>query len=343
MVYIIRNATILENSLKNNRMCCNIWSIDPESLLTMRNGRAFFLEKMKPFQSFDNQVSILKSRKLIVKSDVELKNILKTDNYYRLSGYFKLFTEPQSDDFKSGFSFKTLLKIYNFDFELRILLSRYLSSAEINSRTRIAYLFSQVASPDGYLNPNNFWDLSRHRDFVNKIREEIAKNSRDPIVQHFTNLEESIPIWALVEIMTFGVISKMFKNLKSNIQNTICRSSEYKRRYSVSEYSNYLQATTILRNICAHHGRLYGKMFPFNVCLSRNDRHIFSKYGYSMPFNSSSTLFFLIFALTKLIENDLMVKKLIKDLKHLFSKYRSYINLNNLGFYKNWNLVLLNC
>lgn len=296
---------------------------------------------MKPFLPFNNQLNLLKSRHLVIKSEKEAVLILKAENYYRLSGYFKLFTKPGSDDFVDGFSFYDLLKIYRFDTELRLLLNKYLAIVEIAARTRIAYNLARITCPDSYLNPSNFNNSSHHTIFIDEINKERRRSSRNPIVSHFVG--ENIPIWVLVEIMTFGVISKMFANLKKNLQNEICLSPEYEKVYVRQRYENYLQITCNLRNVCAHHGRLYGKRFPYNISLSRGDIDLFNKYGYAIPSNSSSSTFELIFAMFKLIPNNDDKKEFRKSLKKIFFKYRKYIDLKKLGFYNKWDLVLKEC
>ena len=288
---------------------------------------------MKPFRSFDNQISLLKTRHLIIKSEEDAKHKLKTENYYRLSGYFKLFTKHGTDDFVDGFSFKQLIKVYNFDFELRLLLDRFLAIVEINARTRIAYNLARVSSPDSYLDVNNFKDPTHHAYFINEMNNERRRSSRNPIVSHFVG--QDIPIWVLVEIMTFGVISKMFANLKKNLQNAICYSPEYEKSYVRQRYENYLQTSCNLRNVCAHHGRLYGKIFPFNITLSNEDINLFNKYGYRIPLNSTSSAFELILAVSKLLVRECDKNQLVKSLKRLFFKYRRIIELNQIGFCKN--------
>lgn len=313
---------------------------DPETPLNNAQHSGLFV-KMKPFLSFDDQLSLLKKRNLIIRSEEDAKHILKTENYYRLSGYFKLFVKCGTDVFIDGFSFKQLLKIYYFDFELRLLLDRFLAIAEINARTRIAYNLARVSSPDSYLDVRNFSSAGFHASFINEINKERKRSSRNPIVSHFAG--QDIPIWVLVEIMTFGVISKMYANLTKAFQNAICASPDYAKTYVRGRYENYLKIACDLRNICAHHGRLYGKRFPHNISLSKKDADLFKKYGFSTPSGSSSTAFELVFATTKLLENNDVKNKLVKLLKRLFHKYKRYISLDSIGFNNNWDLVLKEC
>ena len=182
--------------------------IDPETPLPNAQHSGLF-NKMKQFLSFDNQLNLLKSRHLVIKSLEQAKSILMSENYYRLSGYFKMFTKNDSNDFVDGFSMKKLYMIYSFDACLRHLISEYVSKIEINSRTRIAYVLAKMTSPISYLDSSNFVDHSYHSNFINKIREELVRNRRNPIVAHHSG--QQMPIWALVEYLHLAPFPKCFQ------------------------------------------------------------------------------------------------------------------------------------
>lgn len=310
---------------------------DPETPLNNAQHSGLF-NTMKPFLSFDDQLSLLKSRHLIVKNTEEAKKILKTKNYYRLSGYFKLFTKTGSDEFVESFSMKKLMKIYNFDAELRFLTNEYVSKVEIGSRTRIAYLLAKNTSPDSYLNPAYFDNAHHHTTFIDKVDEEKRKSSRNPIVVYHNG--HTMPIWALVEILTFGVVSKMYANLKRNLRRLIAGSNDYEKSYLEQIYSNNLQMVCNLRNICAHHGRLYGKTFPYNLMLSHTDALVFGEYGVPTPTTSTSSPFHLFYALCNLLDSEKDVASFVKRIKRLFFRYRSIVDINMLGFPKKWAKLL---
>lgn len=309
---------------------------DPGSPLNNAQHSGLFI--MKPFLSFNDQLCLLKSRHLYIKSEIKTKETLKTENYYRLSGYFKMYTKPGSDDFVNGFSFKKLMKIYNFDAELRILLDEYIARVEIESRTRIAYILAKTTSPSSYYDPSYFVNKSLHDNFMKHVATEIKRNSNNPMIKHFDG--QLIPIWVIVEVLSFGTVSKMFSNLKPNIRKDICKSNDYSKVYIDKIFKNNLLMVSSLRNICAHHGRLYGRHFPFNLCLSDSDASLFSKYQVPIPSNSSGTPFHLIFALCNLMNSKHETIQFAKKLKHLFSKYKRCIDIHELGFDKNWIKLL---
>jgi abortive infection bacteriophage resistance protein len=58
---------------------------------------------LKQIKSFDDQISILKSRGMVIKDEARAKQILQNISYYRLSGYWHpLLADKQRHLFKLG-------------------------------------------------------------------------------------------------------------------------------------------------------------------------------------------------------------------------------------------------
>lgn len=67
----------------------------------------------------------------------------------------------------------------------------------------------------GYLQAENFADENYHAQFLKDINEEIGRNSKAPFVRNFRENYEggNLPIYALVEVFSFGTLSKFYKNM----------------------------------------------------------------------------------------------------------------------------------
>ena len=79
----------------------------------------------KQIKSFDDQISILKSRGMVIKDEVRAKQILQNICYYRLSGYwYPLLADKQQHLFKPGSTFEQAYDLYKFDSELRKMILR---------------------------------------------------------------------------------------------------------------------------------------------------------------------------------------------------------------------------
>lgn len=68
------------------------------------------------------------------------------------------------------------------------------------------------------------------------------------------NKYHNIPLWVIMNTLTFGQISKMFEFLPQNIQGTVCQDFGNVKK---NEMIKYLKVLTLYRNVCAHNERLF--------------------------------------------------------------------------------------
>ena len=82
----------------------------------------------KEFKTIEEQIEILKGRKLIIKDEEFAKKLLKDNNYYYLiNGYKDLFVKNKSEneEFKQNVTLEEIYTLYRFDIELIIFLGKY--------------------------------------------------------------------------------------------------------------------------------------------------------------------------------------------------------------------------
>ena len=287
---------------------------------------------MKDPKTIDQQVQILIDRGLIV-SDIEIaKEFLNQVNYYRFSGYLKLFSA--NDKFNENTTFENIVEVYSFDCELRKLLYIYLGYIEVLIKTQLVLILSLNIDAIFYLNKNNFLDEDRFDRLQNDINDSITrKYSKEPFIKHFQG--DYLPIWVLVEIMSFGNISMMYANLIDSNKDLLCRGYlNINREY----LKNYLYVLSNLRNACAHQGRIYGKEFELAPKISKKDKKMLVTNNINVS-NSNHKLFIYIFIMMKLIRNNNQKDMMISELKKLFSKY-SNVDIDKIGFINNWESIL---
>ena len=97
---------------------------------------------------------MLISRGLNIQDKEAAKSFLYKNNYYRVSGY--TLTLRKHYIFFPGVSFGNIEDIYNFDYEFRHILLKYLEIIENNIKSIYAHEFTKVYGPLGYLDKNNF-------------------------------------------------------------------------------------------------------------------------------------------------------------------------------------------
>jgi len=223
----------------------------------------------KPHLSFEAQLEKLKNRGLCIHNEAFAIKKLSHINYYRLRAYFWLFQHPKDSPKKSLFldniEFRSIIRVYEFDAKLRRLLFGAIETIEVYVRTQIAFCHAKEYKAFGYLDKEN---LSCDELVFDELMQEIKKASKrsdELFIDHFQKQYNTtdLPIWAVVEILSFGTVSKLFNVLKTETKQEVIKDIPI----NIQVFQNWLHALTIVRNICAHHSRLWNKQLriPFKI------------------------------------------------------------------------------
>jgi len=215
----------------------------------------------KPAITIADQIQKLEDRGMIISdhTDAELK--LKTISYYRLSGYWHPFRirglNGVENKFRPGTQFSEIIKIYKFDSRLRTLILDAIENVEIAVRTRFAYHIGHTYGAFGHVDNDTFHIGFNHTEWIDKVRSDTER-SQDIFIQHFQGNYEGfpdIPIWMLTEVISLGGLSHGFRGLNSYDKIPIADYFHIHYRALV----DWLHTLTYVRNICAHHGRLWNR------------------------------------------------------------------------------------
>lgn len=293
-------------------------------------------QDVKPFKTVEEQIKILSERGLIIDDQKEARQFLLNLNYYRISAYS--LTLRNNDRFYNGVHFSDIMQIYNFDMELRASLLYLMEYIEVSIRTHIGYFHSKTYGPLGYLNQNAFKNGAYYEtfkvDYENAIKE---YGSKEAFVKHHKECYSGkFPIWVLVELLSFGSLSRLFKNLDVGLQDEIC-----KNNYGVIGkiyIENWLQGFTILRNICAHRGRIYNREIPFSLKLHTRDKRMLTQNHLRLD-KATKQLFVYLLVAQKITTDANIWQTFIQRFKSLIAKY-PFVRLSNYGFPQNWKELL---
>lgn len=216
------------------------------------------MAEVKAATTYEQQLSILRRRGVVIEDEAECVEILKNLNYYRLLAYFLPY--KQSDDtYIPGTRFLHVYRLYEFDRKLRQILFSALEEVEISLRSRFAYYHAHKYGPIGYLEASNFNDLHNHDRFKEQLEREIESNNKVLFVKHHIEKYKGIfPIWVISELFTFGMLSRFYADMPLEDQKFLAK-SEYCT--TPRNIRSWLRCCSDLRNICAHYGRLYYRIF----------------------------------------------------------------------------------
>jgi len=290
---------------------------------------------MKPATTLEQQLKIFKERNLIVENDKKVLRFLKFNNYYRFSGYTKCFCKS-NDCFEEKVTFEDIYGAYAFDIQLRSLLNRYIEQIEVIYKTLLAYHLANEYSPLFYKNSNYYLISEEEFDAFNaKINDDVENmSSNEAFATHFGS---EMPIWALVELISFGTMSKFYSYIKQEYFSTLCCSLS---RLDLIRISSGLHSMTIVRNICAHRARLFNRGFTYAPRLSnRSLKHL--KFE-NNPKTNNRSLFIYCCSLLELLNDYEYGEKFINDISDIIDNAPQSIDVyKNFGFFSNWKAVLL--
>ncbi len=223
----------------------------------------------KPPLTYEQQVALLQSRGLIVNNVAETIKFLQQVSYYRFSAYCIPFQKPR-DVFLPGITFEKIVELYRLDEELRISLMALLSPIEVFLRSRTIYELSRTWGAYAHCNSAIFFNKEKHSKWLTDLEEDTQK-SKEKFLEHYKekyNGFPRLPIWMACEIMSFGCLSDLYGNLSSVAQSQI--SSIMGVRDNV--FKSWFHVITYLRNISAHHGRLWNLELAIRPLIPDKDK-----------------------------------------------------------------------
>src|SRR5574344_756440 len=176
----------------------------------------------KTFKTLDEQIGILKSKVLQINDIYKTKEILFRENYFFVNGYRHLFQRSNKDNsFVPGTTFDELYGTFVFDRNIRNITFKFILIVENNIKSITSYQLSKKYGfkEKDYLNPKNFnQDSMKVRqvyDVLNKMKRQIRINGRQhTATSHYINNYGYIPMWILVKVLSFGIISELYTILK---------------------------------------------------------------------------------------------------------------------------------
>lgn len=271
-------------------------------------------------------------------SDVaKAERILLEIGYYRLKGYFFDLIDPATKKVPNGTTFDMILKIYEFDVKLSHILFEFLTKIEIALRARLVDALSKYNDALVLHDPSKFDDKEHYWKNQTAIASEIAR-SNDVFIKHnLKNHEAAIPMWATVEVISFGTLSKVIKTLETGKQSAYSvLAAHYKYRTSKGSevtpskemLSSWVQVAAVMRNICAHNSRIYNRSFTTIPKLIATD--------VINPAPKFNGVYQIILAMKYLRPSDDSWNQFVSDLNLLFNKYSNIVTPKRLHFPNDW-------
>lgn len=307
-------------------------------------------EYTKPPKTYQEQIELLKSRGLIIDDTKRAERHLSAISYYRLSAYmlpYKQWADNGcTDNFKLGITWNQVHDLYVFDRKFRILIFDAIERLEIAIRTQIIYQLSHKYGSHWQDNKNLFKVHTHKRkdgaevtidvfkDIQKHIKELLASNKAEVFIQHYAqkyNHPVNPPSWMSVEIMYFNHLSQICNNLKQ--RSDLAAIAKW-FGLPPETFSSWLHSVNYVRNICAHHARLWNRdmnIVPMKLSFSK------SKIWISNPDTvQRSKMYYFVCMVNYLLQKANPHSNFKTRLIDLLDEYKHVVNTGFMGFPENW-------
>ncbi len=306
--------------------------------------------RVKQFKTIEEQIEILKDKGLIINDYDKTKSILLRENYFFINGYRHIFMKDgENKRFIDGATFDELYALFSFDRNLRNIMFKYLLIVENNLKSIFSYHLSSKYGykEKDYLKMSNFdTNISKHRqvaDVINKMKRQIRVNAKQHTATlHYLTNYGYIPMWILVKVLSFGILSELYNILKHEDKIEIAK------YYGINEedLSIFLPIMSNYRNLCAHEDILYNhktqRGIPNNIYHHKLNIPIYNEeYIYG-----TNDLYSLVIMFKYMLSKDdfrLLIYELGYEVDALDGKIDSITLetiLDEIGFPVNWRDIL---
>jgi len=283
------------------------------------------MEYKKPPMKIDEQIKLLRKRGLVVDDEEKLERYLRNISYYHFSIYFKHF--QKNDLFIKDTNFEDVLNIYVFDQKLRLLLLDVLERIEKSFKCHLVYeMCTKTNNPFWIANHGFFQDGEKYNERIMGILKDLESSKENCIRCYYEkyNNPKYPPAWMIIEALSFGQLVMIFNQLTFENQEIVASS------YGINKIfiSNWFYALSILRNLCAHHSRLWNNDFIVRL----NQRHGF--YGKLFNNSNGNRLFNYLIIMHAVNCKFNPTSGWVEKLENIIIEHG--INITHMGFPEDW-------
>ena len=304
----------------------------------------------KEFKKLDEQVEILRNKGLTINNSDYAKEVLFRENYFFLNGYRHLFMKSSTNKtYIEGTTFEELYSLFLFDRTFRNILFKNILTIENNVKSIISYQLSMQYGyhEKDYLDRKNFTnEHEKNRqvnDVIRKMKRQIKSNAEShSATMHYVNSYGYIPLWVLVKVLSFGIISEFYSILKREDKLSIA--DVY--NLDTETFANYLVMLSNYRNICAHEDIVFENKTQRQISDTKyhrllkiditNDEYVYGK----------NDVFALIIIMKSMLKKD-EFKNLVLEIKHNIDNLEMNLSsisinkvLDRMGFPVNWEELI---
>lgn len=294
----------------------------------------------KQILTIAQQVQSYKNAGMLITSHSDVEKALKSIGFYRLRGYSFHLYDNSSKKYVPGTKFEDILNLYKFDQQLSSLIFSMISKIEVALRVRLVDALLLIHNDPLILHDSSIFKQKQlYWKNMSAIASQIAR-SNDVFIKHnFDKHDGEVPVWAVVEVLSFGTLSKIIKNLKTGIGSSysiLASNYQYKSQKgnsvnpSQKMLTSWIQGVSVLRNICAHNSRIYNRTINTTPEILSADK--------ITPKPTHNGLYQILLAMKYLRSSDEEWTIFVDDLDELIQNNK--VNLSAMNFPSDWKTYL---
>jgi abortive infection bacteriophage resistance protein len=300
----------------------------------------------KPAYTIDQQIALLKCRGMLFRNEPQATQYLRNISYYRLKGYWwDMQVDKSLHTLKPDTFFEDIISRYNFDRQLRLILFDAIERIEVALRTKMIYHLSISYGGLWYLDPALFESKTItsydgtvktiHQSILDELKKEFKRSQEVFIKDHHSRFpNQDADAWKILEVASMGTLSKLYKNLKYQLPEKAAIAKEMGLNLH-SELSSWLEAITYIRNIIAHHSRLWSRNMVKTPSSNLNNP---IGQWFTNPLNPvQAKKSFLIISCMVYLCNEVTPGHQIKNKILTLINTNPNIPIYKLGFLNDWN------
>ena len=290
----------------------------------------------------------MRNKALTINDDEQAKRKLSQIGYFSLIGSYKHpFKDKTTKKYRNNVTFDDIVMLYTLDMDLRNLFLKHLLIIERSVKSQMAYVFCDKhgASQTAYLDPQNYSNAPAKNQTIQNLIKVLRPLAEEPTyypyINHHQTVHHNVPLWVLINAVTFGSMSKMFGVLPQNLQSRIAR--EYP--LNIKELDQILSVLTKYRNACAHGERLFSYQTKDDIPdLALHKKLKLPQKGQQYRYGKHD-LFAVVIAFRYMLPWDTFIM-FKKELSKLLDDFSSRCNslpysklLDEMGFPPNWKNI----
>ena len=294
------------------------------------------MEFTEPALTLEQQIALLRERKLVIANEEYAIHTLQNIGFYRLALHYRILQqEPQKHEFIEGKTFEDAITLYNLDRELRMFLFNAIEMIEVGFKARINNTMSVTHGPWWFEDDTLFKNREHYHEAVEDIDNETKRSNEEFVKSHFVKYSNPsrLPSWKLLEILSLGTVSKIYMNLTDSIEKKeIAKSLELPNHLWLE---SWMMSIAVLRNLCAHHCRIWCKNFMYPPKIMQP-----TKRKWIEPFKTPVHNEYLYYQMcaVKYLVNAIQPDNILTDqLKNIVVNYQNKgINFTDIGMDEHW-------